>query len=55
MDQELIAMAEKGRGLGRKTVRQREKAKNFCETKLVKLIKQEFIANNIDKVYEMAG
>lgn len=55
MDQELIAMVEKGKGLERKTVRQREKAENFYETKLMKLIEEEFIANNIDKVYEMEG
>ena len=52
MNQELITMTEKWKGLERKTVKQREKAENFYETKLMKLIEEEFIANNIDKVYE---
>lgn len=52
MKQELIAMTEKWKGLERKTVKQREKADNFYETKLMKLIEEEFVANNSEKVYE---
>ena len=52
MNQELITMTEKWKGLERKTVRQREKAENFYETKLMKLIEEEFIANNSSKLYE---
>ena len=43
---------EKWKSLERKTVKQREKAENFYETKLMKLIEEEFIANNTGKVYE---
>lgn len=52
MNQEPITMTEKWKGLERKTVRQREKAENFYETKLMKLIEEEFIANNSSKLYE---
>ena len=52
MNQELITMTEKWKSLERKTVKQREKAENFYETKLMKLIEEEFIANNTGKVYE---
>lgn len=52
MNQELITMTEKWKGLERKTVKQREKAENFYETKLMRLIEEEFIANNSSKVYE---
>ena len=52
MNQELITMTEKWKSLERKTVKQREKAENFYETKLMKLIEKEFIANNTGKVYE---
>lgn len=52
MNQELISMTEKWKSLERKTVKQREKAENFYETKLMKLIEEEFIANNGSKVYE---
>lgn len=43
MNQELITMTEKWKSLERKTVKQREKAENFYETKLMKLIEEEFI------------
>lgn len=52
MNQELISMTEKWKSLERKTVKQREKAENFYETKLMRLIEKEFIDNNRDKVYE---
>ena len=52
MNQELITMTEKWKSLERKTVKQREKAENFYDTKLMKLIEEEFIANNSSKVYE---
>lgn len=52
MNQELISMTEKWKALERKTEKQREKAENFYETKLMKLIEEEFIANNQDKLYE---
>lgn len=52
MNQELITMTEKWKSLERKTVKQREKAESFYETKLMKLIEKEFIANNTGKVYE---
>lgn len=52
MNQELINMTEKWKSLERKTVKQREKAETFYETKLMKLIEEEFIANNRDKVFE---
>ena len=52
MNQELITMTEKWKGLERKTVKQREKAETFYETKLMRLIEEEFIANNSSKVYE---
>lgn len=52
MNQELINMTEKWKSLERKTVKQREKAENFYETKLMKLIEEEFIANNSSEVYE---
>ena len=48
MNQELITMTEKWR----KTDKQREKAENFYETKLMKLIEEEFVTNNSSKVYE---
>ena len=52
MNQELITMTEKWKSLERKTVKQRKKAENFYDTKLMKLIEEEFIANNSGKVYE---
>lgn len=52
MNQELINMTEKWKCLERKTTKQRERAENFYETKLMKLIEEEFIANNSNKVYE---
>ncbi|MCC8150318.1 MAG: TIGR02710 family CRISPR-associated CARF protein [Lachnospiraceae bacterium] len=52
MNQELLTMTEKWKALERKTEKQREKADAFYETKLMKLIEQEFIENNRDKVYE---
>ena len=52
MNQELINATEKWKSLERKTAKQREKAENYYETKLMKLIEDEFIANNRSKVYE---
>lgn len=52
MNQELINMTEKWKCLERKTIKQRERAENFYETKLMKLIEEEFIENNSNKVYE---
>ena len=52
MNQELITMTEKWKALERKTDKQREKAENFYETKLMKLIEEEFVTNNSSKVYE---
>lgn len=54
MNQELINMTEKWKGLERKTEKQREKAETFYETKLMKLIEEEFILNNRDNVPEKA-
>lgn len=52
MNQELISATEKWKSLERKTEKQREKAEAYYETKLMKLIEKEFIANNSSKVYE---
>lgn len=52
MNKELITMTEKWKGLERKTEKQREKAEHFYETKLMKLIEEEFIANNRGSVHE---
>ena len=52
MNQEVITMTEKWKALERKTDKQREKAENFYETKLMKLIEEEFVTNNSSKVYE---
>lgn len=52
MNQELINMTEKWKSLERKTVKQREKAESFYETKLMKLIEEEFIVNNQKEVFE---
>lgn len=52
MNQELITMTEKWKALERKTDKQRVKAEDFYETKLMKLIEEEFVANNSSKVYE---
>ena len=53
MNQELITMTEKWKALERKTDKQREKAENFYETKLMKLIEEEFVTNNSSKVYDV--
>ena len=45
-------MTEKWKALERKTVKQREKAETFYETKLMKLIEREFIQNNSAEVFE---
>lgn len=47
-----VSMSEKWKALERKTDKQREKAENFYETKLMKLIEEEFVTNNSSKVYE---
>lgn len=52
MNQELITMTEKWKALERKTDKQRVKAEDFYETKLMKLIEEEFVTNNSSKVYE---
>ncbi|MCD8109608.1 MAG: hypothetical protein LUE14_05855 [Clostridiales bacterium] len=52
MNQQLITMTEKWKALERKTEKQREKAETFYDTKLMKLVENEFIENNRDKVYE---
>lgn len=52
MNQELITMTEKWKALERKTEKQREKAETFYDTKLMKLVENEFIENNRDKIYE---
>lgn len=52
MNQELHNMTEKWKALERKTVKQREKAETFYETKLMKLIEREFIQNNSAEVFE---
>ena len=45
-------MSEKWKALERKTDKQREKAETFYETKLMKLIEEEFVTNNNRKEYE---
>lgn len=52
MNQELMTMTEKWKSLERKTMKQREKAEHFYETKLMKLIEEEFIRNNCENVSE---
>ena len=54
MNQELINMTEKWKSLERKTEKQREKAETFYETKLMKLIEEEFILNNRGNMPEKA-
>ncbi len=52
MNQELRTMTEEWMQLERQTQAQREKAEVFYDTKLMRLIEQEFIRNNRHKVYE---
>ena len=49
---ELTLMTEKWMRLERKTVKQREAAEQFYETKLLSLIEEDFLTRNQEKVYE---
>lgn len=48
----LDVMTEKWMQLERKTIKQREAAEQFYEKKLMKLIEEDFIRRNAEKVFE---
>ncbi len=52
MNTDLQTMTEQWKSLERKTQKQREKAEDFYESKLMKLIEEAFLENNRDKLYE---
>ena len=49
---ELEEMTKKWMSLERKTLKQREAADEFYEKKLMKLIRDDYVQRNADKVYE---